>query len=376
LCRFGAHLPDRLPPGPAPRTASGSGLGGLGTAVERAVARALETARSPVAVALSGGVDSTVIAAVARRLWGPSLRAFVLPTGSAPAQAAFVAERLGLTLETPAALPSPREVSPAEVARALGEPTHSAAPFAFLPFWRAIAAAGVGTVLTGDAADELFAGHAYHRDPPADLGGVSLWRAWARVRALGIDADVLLRRPGADWTHSEAARAVAAEVEVLPTAAERLRWLDVRLRMNAQCVALQARLTAATGLEYRAPFADAEVVSAALGLPVAPERPKAALLALAGALLGTPFTPVKQPVVALTGGPLSAGMQALTADALTREAGLFDPEVVARMRRVPVGAPYLPREMVVVATSHVLLGLENISHASCITAVEATASAP
>lgn len=363
MCRFGAHLPERLPP--PPRVVSGAGHAELTAALERAVVRALETARPPVAVALSGGVDSTVVAAIARRLWGPSLRAFVFPTGSAPAQAAFVAGRLGLTLETPGGLPSPREVSPVEVARALGEPTHSAAPFAFLPFWRAMASAGVRTVLTGDAADELFAGHAYHRDPPPDLGGDALWSTWARTRALGIDAEALLRRPGRDWTHSDAARTLAAEVEALPAAAERLRWLDVRLRMHAQCVALQARLTAAAGLDYRAPFADAEVVSAALALPVVPAQPKAPLVSLAGALLGVPFTPVKEPVVALTGGPRSADMEALTSDAVTRDAGLFHPEAVGRARRVPADAPYLPRALVVVATSHVLSRLENLSHTSC-----------
>ena len=365
MCRFGAFLPETLPPAPVVSRVP------LAEALSAAVGRALATARPPVAVALSGGLDSTLVAAAARRLWGPSLQAFVLAAGSAPRQAHFVAARLGLTLCSVPAV-APGGVSPNEVARALGEPTHSAAPFVFLPFWRALAAAGVGTVLTGDGADELFAGHAYHRAPEAALGSgwgsedrpampassetpgrnASLWAGWASARGLGIDTSALLRTRWPDWTESAAAEQVAAELSVCRGPADQLRWLDVRLRMRAQCVDLQTRLTAAAGLGYGAPFADPQVVGAALAYPLDPSRPKAPLAALASEWLRVPWAPAKEPVRAFTGGALSPEMARWTRDALVVESGLFRPEAVSALRRIEPNAPYLPRGLLVVATAH------------------------
>lgn len=350
LCHFGAHLPRVLPLPPRAE------YGALGPAVEAAVADALADAPQPVALALSGGVDSTVVAAVARRL-GVRVRAFVLDTGRAAEEARAVAAALGLEL-TVVALPDRgmRAIEPAGVAAALGQPTHSAAPFGFLLLYRAIAAAGCATVLTGDGADEAFAGHAYHRAPP-DRWATDVWSTWAAVRDLGIDAAALVRpgfRPSTSWVECAVAQAVADEVRALPESARRLQWLDLRLRQGPQCVALQRALCDAAGLAYRAPLADARVTAQALGAPLDPARPKQPLVELAERALGRPWQRVKQPMHALTGlRPLDdAWLRALDPAAVERH-GVFEPAAVARAVAAFDGTlPWLPRALVIVATTH------------------------
>ncbi len=365
LCRYGAALPWALGPPvePDPRNTEDH----LGEVLEAAVARAIASAPGRVAVALSGGVDSTVVAALARRILGRDLRLYVLESGRAPAQAAFVAARLGLPVR-PVPAPRPAMVSVTDVAFALGQPTHSAAPFGFLPLWRALARDGVRTVLTGDGADELFGGHAYHRSPPAEWPDV--WGTWRSVRALGMDADALLLRSGGrptdrgespaswssdPWEASPAARRVEAEVLALPPAA-RLRHLDVRLRMGPQCLDLQRRLTGAAGLDYRAPFGELDVMAVALGLPVpTPATEKAPLRRLARALLGVELPFEKEPLQAPTGGALRGPWRGLLAPHRVKSMRLFVPDAVARLsRRHDPRAPFLDRALVVVATAHAL----------------------
>lgn len=348
LAQYGAHLPRDV--GAGPRISAGP----LAPVVERAVAIALSDAPRPIGVALSGGVDSTVVAAVLRQ--HTSISAYALDTGRAVSEAATVARRLGIPLEV---LPLPaggiRGTGPLAVARALGQPTHSGAPFGFIPLYRAMAEAGVATVFTGDGADEAFAGHAYHQAPPA-AWSPAVWPTWRVVRALGVDADALLdpsNRP-TPWPQSRAAHRIAAEVTAIPDSAERLRWLDLRLRQGPQCVDLQRRLATAAGLAYRAPLADAEVAGRALGHRLEPARPKRALVELAEALLQAPWRITKQPMHTPTGGQaLDAGWLRWLAPAMVERFGLFRAEAVERL--VAGWSPrerWLPRALVIVATTH------------------------
>lgn len=348
LATFGAHLPCTLPPPPAAEP------GPLAEAIEAAVADALADAPGPVAIALSGGVDSTVVAAAARRVTRP--RAFALDAGRAAVEARAVAAALDLDLTlVPLPAAGVRAVSPLAVAAALGQPTHSAAPFGFLLLYEAIAAAGCATVLTGDGADEAFAGHAYHRAPPR-AWAPDVWSTWAEVRGLGVDPALVASayRPAPPWTASPAARAVVAELEAIADSAARLRWLDLRLRQDPQCVALQRRLGAAAGLAYRAPLADPRVTARALAAPLDPARPKAPLVALAEAALGRPWRREKQPMHALTGlRPLDETWRMTLDPATVRRHGVFAPDAVAAaVAAHDPAAPWLPRALVIVATTH------------------------
>lgn len=354
LCIFGAHLPRRLPPPPVACAAP------LDERVLQAVSRAVADARPPVAVALSGGVDSTVVAAALSRI-GLRPRAFALDTGRAVDEGRAAAAALGLPFEV---IPLPpggiRGTSPLEVVSALRQPTHSGAPFGFLPLYAALAARGIGTVFTGDGADEVFAGHAYHRRPP-DRWDPAVWPTWRAVRALGIDTALVAGR-GAPWGESPAARLVAEEVASLPPtpagSAERLRWLDVRLRQDAQCVSLQRALATHCGLDYRAPLADPAVTSAALALAPRPRQPKWPLVDLARRWLGAPWRREKQPMHTPTGGrPLGPGWRRWLAPEVVDRHRLFAPAEVARaVEGIDPAAPWLPRSVVVVATTHA--GLE------------------
>lgn len=347
LCAFGAHLPWTLgsPPVAEP--------GPPGPAVEAAVRHALAGARGPVGIALSGGIDSTVVAAAAVRA-GARPRVFALDTGRAAEEARAVASALGLALEL---IPLPpggiRGTSPAAVVGALGRPTHSGAPFGFLPLYRALAARGIGTVLTGDGADEAFAGHDYHRRPPMAWAD-DIWSTWRAVRGLGVDERALLVDPGPPWVESPAARRVAAEVAAIEGSAARLRWLDVRLRQGPQCVDLQRALAEACGLAYRAPLADRRVTARALAAPLDPARPKAPLVALAEGWLGRPWRRVKQPMHTPTGGAaLGDDWLRWLDDSMTRRWGVFRPAAVARwVAEVDPAANWLPRAVVIVATTH------------------------
>ncbi|MCB9552896.1 MAG: asparagine synthase [Myxococcales bacterium] len=273
-----------------------------------------------------------------------------------PVEARAVAAALDLDLTLiPLPAAGVRAVSPTAVACALGQPTHSAAPFGFMLLYEAIAAAGCATVLTGDGADEAFAGHAYHRAPP-ETWAPDIWSTWAAVRALGVDPALVAPavRSSPPWITSPAARAVEAELAAIPDSAARLRWLDLRLRQDPQCVALQRRLCAAAGLVYRAPLADPRVTARALAAPLDPARPKAPLVALAAAALGRPWRRTKQPMHALTGGrPLDATWRAALEPEAVRRHGLFSPAAVAAaLAAHDPAAPWLPRALVIVATAH------------------------
>jgi len=398
LCRYGAILPrepealpdlsraievvrgSRREASPEERQAAFEGA--LEAAVDAACREAIaRDGRAPV-VSLSGGLDSSAVASFARAHGAATV---TLAVGRAAEEGAHAAATLGVAHE---AIAPPAEgplATPLEdVVRALGAPTHSAAPFAFLGLWRSLAARGARAVITGDGADELLAGHAYHAARRLAWAGAdvsndeALFASYRRVRGLEAEIDLgalltpearhRLAREHPPWETSAAARALGALVRGVAAPAERLRLLDVVLRMRAQCVDLQARLCAAAGLGYGAPFAAPDVVLAAMAIPLAPERPaKGPLRALLERRTaperraGAPWGGLeKEPIHAPTGGRPrealpTAWRLALTPEA-TGRAGLFRPEAIAaRLAEVAPDRPFLPRALVVAATSHFYL---------------------
>ncbi len=227
LVRFAAAVPDGLQPLPGPTepgaAAPAAVLRQTGDVLVEAVERQL-MADVPVGVFLSGGLDSSLVAAIAARVLaarGERLPTFAVGTVDSPdlAAARIVAEYLDtehreMTYTAADAL----DVLPT-VVRAIEsfDPAlvRSAVPNFLLARFTA---EHVKVVLTGEGADELFAGYEYLRD--------------------FTDPDLL---------HDELVRTV-----------ESLHNLNLQ-----RC----DRVTMAHGLEARVPFLDREVIAWALRLP-------------------------------------------------------------------------------------------------------------
>jgi asparagine synthetase B (glutamine-hydrolysing) len=365
LSRYGAFLPTReadWPPEPAPAP--------LVPELAAAMTTALAGLSQPVAVALSGGVDSSVIAWLAG---ARAERAYTLDTGRARREASLAAEELGVKLTVLPPAPGGSLDTPLDdVVLGIGRPTHSAAPFGFAQLYRGMRAHGVCAVLTGDGADELFAGHAYHQCPGATwASGAPLWERYRAARGLCAQIPVAaffradyLEEYGSRraWERSEYAAIIERRTRGLRPA-DALRFLDVALRMRPQCVDLQRHLAARSGLEYAALMADRRVVSAALSLPIDGAAPKQPLRALLVEQLGARWrTVTKEPMHAPTGGRTVHSLPGDWQDALsvetTRRHGIFRHEHLERqMRSLTPSTDYLPRELVIAATTHRYLDL-------------------
>jgi asparagine synthase (glutamine-hydrolysing) len=194
-------------------------------ALERSVTRHL-MADVPVGAFLSGGLDSSAICALLARQV-PELHTFAVGFAGSPdlAAARVVAEHVGATHHE-------RVVAPEEVAAALPEivwfleSTDPDLVRSAVPTWfvAELAAREVKVVMTGEGADELFAGYRYHGD--------------------------LRREVLADELH---------------------RSLGEMHHVNLQRV---DRMTMAHGLEARVPFLDLELVAASQRVPVDLKLPR------------------------------------------------------------------------------------------------------
>ena len=197
--------------------------------LERAVAKRMRS-DVPLGAFLSGGLDSSAIAALARR-HVDELHTYAvgLPDSSDLAAARRVAEHIG-------SIHHEHVITPGEIADTLPrvvrhleshdrDLVRSAVPTWFVS---RLAARDVKVILTGEGADELFAGYTYHGD----------YR----------DADLLQR--------------------------ELQRSLTAMHNVNLQRV---DRMTMAHSLEARVPFLDPELIALALDIPAAlKQRPAAA----------------------------------------------------------------------------------------------------
>ena len=180
----------------------------------------------PVGVFLSGGLDSTLVAAIAARWYGQRgerLQTFAVGLSDSPDLLAARRAARHLNTDHHERIYTPAEAlaAVAPVVRAIEhfDPSlvRSAVPNYLLA---EMTAEHVKVVLTGEGADELFAGYAYHHDE--------------------IDPDAL---------HDE-----------LVAGVESLHGLNLQ-----RC----DRVTMAHSLEARVPFLDRELIALALGLPAA-----------------------------------------------------------------------------------------------------------
>lgn len=116
-------------------------------------------------IALSGGIDSSAIAAITRKIEPTSqIKTFSFVSPGSPTDESFWSEKVSKYLGT-----SPHSVSPSakqvatdleEVAKAQGEPFGSLSIYAQYAVYRAAKQNGLKVVLDGQGADEIFAGYA------------------------------------------------------------------------------------------------------------------------------------------------------------------------------------------------------------------------
>jgi asparagine synthase len=342
LARYGAFLPteDRdWPPPPA-------GGSDLDEAIRDAVLTAIAEISDPCAIFIDEGSGSRMapLDAAAVRLG--------VETGSGAELAAARARALEIGGRLTPIPPVRGGFAPSlldAVVQSLGQPAQSMAPFSLLELYRELCSGGIASMISGDGADELFAGHDYYADPGSIWGpGRSVWSEYRAVRRLATDEDLesLFEPEYVDeygrrqaWERSEYARAVQDRACEIADALQRLRFLDVALRMRSQCVDLQRRLTESAGLVYRAPLSDRAVVSAALGSPIAP-RAKRALPSTASAR-------------AASSSPLSEEWRAALSPETARKHRIFRPErIEALIAELEPEQGFLPRALILAATTH------------------------
>jgi len=330
----------------------------------------------PIGVLLSGGIDSGLVLHYAAAALGSQLRAYTAGFQGFGVEG----EEFGPTAATAAAYAVPLttvELGPDDAERHLlalnfdidepnGDPTA-------LPL-RAIAeraAEDVPVVLSGEGADELFAGYPGYDEPlvverfsrlvPRPLRA-ALARSPLPGRGLARRSLTELRHRylgvGMSWLDAErqglylpevraylAAHRPGAIAEAAFSAAEASGhdWLGAMLQVDrAVWLADEAllkldRLTMSFGLEARVPYLDQSVVALADALPwahkVAPGQSKRVLREVARrhlppAAAQRPKRGFPSPISALLAGPLrSFAYDALT-DSTARGRGLFDPVAV------------------------------------------------
>lgn len=264
----------------------------LAECVEQAVTSRL-VADVPVGVFLSGGLDSSIVAAVAARAQ-PAIDTFSMGFGSARHDespfARAVAEHIGSRHHHFEFRGDDFIELLPQVARALDEPVGDQA---LLPLYRLCreAAGHVSVVLAGEGADEIFAGYGYYQPFAPDPGLSGTLRRLLSRRTRRPDPERLIRNPhpatpsGFPLLTDMAGRRALLEPEFRDQAlddweSQLLAWLetarDPLQRATAADLATWLpddllvkfdRMSMAHSLEGRAPFLAPALVDAALHLP-------------------------------------------------------------------------------------------------------------
>jgi asparagine synthase (glutamine-hydrolysing) len=257
------------PPLSAPNLLSAEELGGL---VQSAVTSRL-VADVPVGVFLSGGIDSSLIAAIAAQTQ-PGIATFSMAFDDAELDESSHAQRVATHVGSEHHVfrfndGHFRELLP-QAAAALDEPVGDQA---ILPvYWLAKEARRhVTVVLAGEGADEIFGGYDYYRAAPrtahsrliegdTTLAGFPLITDAAERKGLALATGSLSdewERNTVDWLGTAQGGLQKA------TATDLVSWLpdDLLIKLD--------RMTMAHGLEGRAPYLSSPLVEAALALPAA-----------------------------------------------------------------------------------------------------------
>ncbi len=313
----------------------------------------------PVAVLVSGGPASSLVAAVARELGGRIHALTLADTEAAAAAGRAVATKLGVAHSEVA----PPDAEGAELLRRLpalwDEPFAHPGQAGAVLLARAAAAGGDHVVLTGDGADALFGGSPLYRQTAADwtsCQAAAPWRrrvaAWmARIRPGGASgspprsAPALMARRRALWRDLPPPVPGASRWEPAPAGladpVQDCMGADLLCTLPDRACTLGRGAADAAGIQILRPFLDPALAEFAWSLPVG-MKIDAGLgeICLREVLwryipgLGEDPPPLGAgaPLRAWLDGPLAEWAGDLLSEERLRRQGLVDPRAPARCR--------------------------------------------
>jgi asparagine synthase (glutamine-hydrolysing) len=315
-----------------------------------AAVRSLTAADAPVCAITSGGLDSSLVTALASR-HVPDLHTFnIAYTGTWPDDerhyAREVADWVGSRHHQVEIDPSMFPEMIPEVVWHLGQPNADPITLSTFALFREVRAAGFKVALTGDAADELFAG--YDRLKVA-VGAAGDWRRPYLDSLSAIRRDLRSSLYSSDYRAYVAT--LPAQRDDLDTILRRdgsrlgaMQEVEIGHRLPAYHLRRVDHLSMAHGVEARLPFCQRNVVDLAAALPdtqkiegqsVKKTLYRAAHGHLPSSVLNRPKQPFTLPITAMlhSGSPLMGYAEdVLHTDRIAR-AGLLDPRAVRRLLR-------------------------------------------
>ena len=241
---------------------------------------------------LSGGVDSSLLTALAAEVFGPPLPAFVAAFSGYPEYneapyARAAADSVGATLVEVGVYPEDFSKFFSEVIRVIEEPKCHPPVFPRFVLEAEAAHRGVRTMISGRGADELFTGYDWHR--PDQLADHRRRRTVVspeeRSRLLRVESLDALR-----YSPEEAYDVVFARCNG-PTLLDRVLAMDWHTLM-ANWLILDFKISSYFNIQPYAPFVDRTMIDLALSIPAekkaAGGEPKALLKRVSKSMYGTP----------------------------------------------------------------------------------------
>jgi asparagine synthase (glutamine-hydrolysing) len=275
-----------------PRSSRGDMVGLVRAELEEA-SRIMGRADVPVGVALSGGIDSTVVAALAARSYPGTLKAFSVgypgrPETDERLAASRYAHHLGIPFfDAELGEQDFVQIFP-RLVWAMDDPIGDIAAYGYYAVARLAREHGVPVLLSGLGGDELFWGYEWVRDAVrrTEQQRPGAWRQWLRA-AVGRGAIEGRRRMVFYDRHDELRLGDAWSREMLtPEAAARVpaglwtsyfetsEWDRIPLRLSdvlnrtwlvSNCLALADRTTMAHSIEMRLPLLDIPLIELVSG---------------------------------------------------------------------------------------------------------------
>jgi asparagine synthase (glutamine-hydrolysing) len=361
-------------------------------ALDRATALRMLRADVPVGSYLSGGLDSSLVAALAQRHARGSFQTFSLRFADAEYDETefqrLMVERLGSQHHEVVVSRGDIAVAFSDVVFHTERPILRTAPAPLFLLSRLVREHGIKVVLTGEGADEMFAGYDLFREgkvrrfwarhPESKLRPRALERLYPYLARSPVSQQAMARQffgrnlhaagqPG--FAHDTrfrttgalkrlfagglrdaiGARDVASELyATLPAAFSRWsplaqdQYLEVRTLLGGYLLSSQGdRMLMANSIEGRFPFLDREVVALADSLPAAYKLrvldekhvvKRAARGLVADAILARKKQPYRAPDALSFAGPERPEyVDALLSERAVAEAGVFEPRAIAQL---------------------------------------------
>jgi len=272
----------------APRSSDGDVVGRARAVLEEA-SRIMGRSDVPVGVALSGGIDSTVVAALAARTYPGTLQAFSVGYPGRPETderlvASHFAGRLGIPFFDAELGEDDFVRSFPRLVWAMDDPIGDIAAYGYYAVARLAREHGVPVLLSGLGGDELFWGYQWVRDAVHLTERQRRRRAWrGRIRAMvGRSPLAEARRmvfydmhdelkSGDQWSRGLMSPETAARIPagLWMTYFETSEWDRIPLRLSdvlnrtwlaSNCLALADRMTMAHSIEMRLPLLDVPLI--------------------------------------------------------------------------------------------------------------------